>query len=85
MWKPTKNFLDATQRKKNGRIGPKKAQNSNHSKKSKSQKTKILQNESYQWTLKKFSDQHLIKNRPIGTKKAQSDLPKAKNQIARIQ
>ena len=33
---------------KNGRIGPKKAQNSNHSKKSKSQKTKILQNESYQ-------------------------------------
>ena len=25
------------------------------------------------------------KNRPIGTKKAQSDLPKAKNQIARKQ
>ena len=48
MWKPTKNFLDATTRQKMAEIGPKMAQNSNHSKKSKSQKTKILQNESYQ-------------------------------------
>ena len=54
MWNPTKEILDANQSQKKAELGPKRLKIATTAKKSKSQKTKILKNESYQWTLKKL-------------------------------